>query len=361
MANTTGRRITLASALCIAHWLLPSHAGAAPTLLEFRGICDASAAVALDENRIIVGDDELPVLSIYRLDTQERLAALPLDRPGESDIEAATVVADRIVWLTSHGRNKAGTPQPKRAQLFPSHRLTAAGWTAVPQTPFTGLFAAINARKDKDAAFTPLNDAIGKVDQTVEELAPKRKGFNIEGMAATPDGKSVLVGLRNPQRDGEALLFPVENIAVLLDTPGATAQLGEIIALKLGARGIRDIAWSEAHNAYFIAAGQVDDETTGPGFAIYKWRANNDKRPAQLRDFTDPIQIHDFDDVLAANRDFHPEAIVPLLEQRDGKLSASRRVLLISDDGTRELPGRDCGKHADPGQKSFRAVIRTLD
>jgi hypothetical protein len=359
MANTTGWRITLASALCIAHWLLPSHAGAAPTLLEFRGICDASAAVALDENRIIVADDEVPVLSIYRLDTQELLATLPLDRTEEADIEAATIVADRIVWLTSHGRNKNGKPRPERAQLFPSHRLSAAGWTAVPQTSFTGLIAAINARKD--AAFTPLHDAIGNLDLPVAKLAPKREGFNIEGMAATPDGKSILVGLRNPQRDGDALLFPVEDISALLDTPGAEAHLGEIIALKLGARGIRDIAWSEVHNAYFIAAGQVDDETPGAGFAIYKWRANNDKRPAQLRDFTDPTQIHDFDDVLAANRDFHPEAIVPLLEQRDGKLTASRRVLLISDDGTRKLPGRDCQRDADAGQKSFRAVIRTLD
>jgi len=37
--------------------------------LQFSGICDASAAIALDENRIIVGDDEKPWLSIYRLDT----------------------------------------------------------------------------------------------------------------------------------------------------------------------------------------------------------------------------------------------------------------------------------------------------
>lgn len=37
-----------------------------------------------------------------------------------------------------------------------------------------------------------------------------------------------------------------------------------------------------------------------------------------------------------------------------------RRVLLISDDGTRKLPGGDC-KAAVAAQKSFRAVIRTLD
>ena len=83
---------------------------AAPELIEFPGICDASAAVALDENRLIVGDDELPWLSVYRLDTQEQAAKIPLplgadddpDDPPEADIEAATVLGDHIVWMSSH-------------------------------------------------------------------------------------------------------------------------------------------------------------------------------------------------------------------------------------------------------------------
>ena len=40
-------------------------------ILTFPGICDASAAVAIDEKTIIVGDDERQWLSIYDLPTQQ--------------------------------------------------------------------------------------------------------------------------------------------------------------------------------------------------------------------------------------------------------------------------------------------------
>src|SRR5260370_963301 len=80
--------------------ILPSGpALGAPELIEFPGICDASGAVALDDKRIIVGDDELPWLSVYRLDTQLQEATIPLpfsrgdaDEPPKADIEAATVL-----------------------------------------------------------------------------------------------------------------------------------------------------------------------------------------------------------------------------------------------------------------------------
>src|SRR5262245_36453299 len=89
--------------------LLSGPALAAPELIEFPGICDASGAVALDDKRIIVGDDELPWLSVYRLDTQQQEATISLpfsrsdaDDSPEADIEAATVLGDQIVWISSH-------------------------------------------------------------------------------------------------------------------------------------------------------------------------------------------------------------------------------------------------------------------
>ena len=92
-------------------------------ILTFPGICDASAAVAIDEKTIIVGDDERQWLSIYDLRTQELLEKIPLpfhsgDDSGESegrreaDIEGATIFKGRIVWITSHGRNKSGKVRP---------------------------------------------------------------------------------------------------------------------------------------------------------------------------------------------------------------------------------------------------------
>ena len=37
--------------------------------VEFAGICNASGAVAVDDDTVLVGDDEVSALSIYRLST----------------------------------------------------------------------------------------------------------------------------------------------------------------------------------------------------------------------------------------------------------------------------------------------------
>src|SRR5689334_24331851 len=101
---------------------------APPNVIEFGGICDASAAVALDGSHIIVGDDELPWLSVYDVAGGKLQKKIPLpaqlagqgdpDDPPEADIEAATIFGDQIVWISSHGRNEKGKVREDRWQLF---------------------------------------------------------------------------------------------------------------------------------------------------------------------------------------------------------------------------------------------------
>src|SRR5688572_27491330 len=85
----------------------------------FRGACDASGAVPLSDRRFVVADDEDNILRVYDADTggapltQTDLSpALGLPLKGkkhpeapELDLEAATRIADRAYWLTSHGRS----------------------------------------------------------------------------------------------------------------------------------------------------------------------------------------------------------------------------------------------------------------
>ncbi|MCW5738192.1 MAG: DUF3616 domain-containing protein [Enhydrobacter sp.] len=331
-------------------------AAAQGKLLEFRGICDASGAVALDENRIVVGDDEKAFLSIYRLDDQSREPPIQLpaaiagsDAKAEADIEAATIFQGRIVWITSHGRDKNGEVERDRSQLFASHRRSADGapWQQDFSTPSRGLLGSIQST---GPSYEVLNKAIGDLSQTIERLAPKKKGFNIEAMTADKDGKLLLVGLRNPQENKDAIVFEITNAQDVLDGR-EKPKLGRVLPVDLEGRGLRDMAWSPAHGAYLIAAGQVDDEVAGPGFAIFSWSGSDRKT----------TRLSAFDSILAAHRDFHPEAIVPLLERQDGRLIPSKRVLLISDDGTKELAsGKKC-KKADKEQKSFRGVILPIN
>jgi Protein of unknown function (DUF3616) len=329
-----------------------------PDVLVFNGICDASAAVALDEARIIVGDDEQPWLSVYRLSGGDSEARIPLphaaapadDDAPEADLEGATVFDGRIVWISSNGRNKNGKVRPERFQLFASHRLSPdrQRWLEAFSPSFGGLPEAIAASAGSD--YGPLRKSIGDLHHTDKDLAPKKRGFNVEGLSATGDGRFLLVGLRNPQPRGRAILFRVDNADELLDGSTSKVALGPIVTLDLGGRGIRDIAWSPAQRAYVIAAGQADDDDPGPGFALFTWDGVGG-----------PREIRSFRDVLDAQPSFHPEAVVPLLERSGDQPVPSRRVLVISDDGTKPLPGDVQCKKAREDRKSFRAVIVTVE
>ena len=91
--------------------------GPAAKGLVFRGASDASAAVAIAEDMVIVADDENNVLRVYRTDeggmpvfSYDLTAFLGIDPEyPEADIEGATMIGSRIYWITSHGRNKDGT------------------------------------------------------------------------------------------------------------------------------------------------------------------------------------------------------------------------------------------------------------
>lgn len=356
-------QLLLAAACC----LIGAGAGAQHNeLLRFPGICDASAAVALDENRIIVGDDEQPFLSIYRLDNlrAEATLAVPFGegrvkhgkkQPAELDLEAATVFKDRIVWISSHGRDGDGRVDRDRFQLFASHRLMPEAGSANVElkVSFHGLLDAVLAQTNEQ--YRPLRKAIGNLKQPDPALAPKEGGFNIEGMTVDRDGATLLIGLRNPLVEGRrAALLKVANAEDLLNGSSSSAVLGGVIPLDLGGgRGIRDIVWSQAHQAYLIAAGPRKDEAGMAKFALFKWTGRTGESDNGRLE-----EVAALASLFTANPDFHLEAVVPLKERRDSKLADTKRILLISDDGKRD--GVKCSDLA-PAERSFRGVVRAID
>jgi hypothetical protein len=96
--------------------------------LKHYGICDASAAVPLGEDRLIVGNDETDkdlgnVLRIYSSQISGEATKIIdlngyVDTKKEIDLEAVTELDGIIYWITSHGRNKDGQVKPKRHQFF---------------------------------------------------------------------------------------------------------------------------------------------------------------------------------------------------------------------------------------------------
>ena len=295
------RTAAILSLICSGIVVTAVASAAAPNVMKLEGICDASAAVALDGRHIIVGDDELPWLSVYEISggRLQKKISLPgqlagqgdPDDPPEADIEAATVFGDQLVWISSHGRNKKGKVRKDRMQLFSSHQLAAdrVTWNVSFSPTYHGLLDAILATHHE--GYGVLKTAIGDLSKRDPDLAPKKHGFNIEGMAAAPDGKSLLIGMRNPTKGGKALLFPIENAADLLKTGNASAALGRVSELDLGGRGVRDIAWSPAYQEYLIIGGQADDDGPGPGFAVFRWTGHEGDKPRPVGGFDDSKQI----------------------------------------------------------------------
>ena len=290
-------------------------------------MCDASGAVVLGPDRFVVGDDEDNVLRVYdsqrggdplfMVDVSSSLD-LPAGskKPPETDIEAATRVGDRALWLTSHGLSSKGKLQPARFRFF----ATTAPVDGVEVQPVGAAYQALlnDMLRDPRLARFQLEAA--------SHIAPKSPGgLNIEGMTRRPDGTSVLIGFRNPKPDNKALVVPLLNpLQVIHGTP---AELGDPELLDLDGRGIRSLSlW---RGRFLIIAGPVADEVISQ---LYVWDGSSP-----------PRRVPDVD-LYGIN----PEAFVTRDERGE--------IMVLSDDGTLEIDGVPCKKLKDRAKKQFRRL-----
>ena len=113
------------AAILLAASCAPAGAQAGPSIVEYSGMCDASAAVALDKDIFIVASDEDNILRIYRRGEPAATQSIPLDAflevdpdHAEADLEGATRIGGTIYWISSHGQNRDGKERPNRHRLF---------------------------------------------------------------------------------------------------------------------------------------------------------------------------------------------------------------------------------------------------
>ena len=162
-----------------------------------------------------------------------------------------------------------------------------------------------------------------------EKLAPEAVGgFNIEGLAATTDGK-LLITFRNPVRSQKALVVPLKNPAAVIK--GKKAQFGTPIELDLGDRGIRSIEL--VGSSYIIIAGPPGKTGT---FTLYRWSG---KAKTKLQE----IQGIDF-------QGLRPEALFAVPQ--------TNTIQILSDDGDEQVEGVDC-KDQHEEKQSFRSMSIT--
>jgi hypothetical protein len=275
----------------------------APPVAAWQGGCDASAAVLLDDGTLAVVDDEDGLARVYSLEGGAPRRVVALQGDEERDLEGAARLGDRLWWVGSHGRNRNGKERPsRRTLLLTTPALEPVGapgslWPALAEVPEVGTRLA-----------------------AAEALPPKEGGLAIEGLAAGP-GDTLYIGLRSPLLEGEALVLG-------LRSPGRTPVTDLFVAarLDLAGRGIRSLEWDPGRELWWILAGPPG---RGDDPALYRW------------DGAAPVQVASPE--LAG---LNPEALAVLA---DGSL------LVISDDGERDVAGKPC-KDGEPAHRAARGV-----
>lgn len=339
-------------------------------IMTISGTCDASAAVAVpgtDPTSWLVANDETESLLVVapdgsaarpvggdlepllRSDDQMLLELRPSQdsgrgvvRRGEADMEGAAWLGDRLYLITSHGRNSAsGARRPRRERIVALS--VAARLGGVTLNHDEGMTRYPHLLRDL-AQLSLLGTAVDTSDVPRSDLAPEIRGLNIEGLAAGPDGNSLLIGLRNPRApDGRAILLPLLNPVELRPDPNGTrARFGEPILLDLAGRSIRSIERVPDRGIYLIVAGPSGD---GRDFALYSWAGPGGADPTRLAG--DAVILGE------ASDPFRPEGLA--VDRQGG------RILLISDDGDRMIGQEKCKDIRPRGRGRFRAMHLLLE
>lgn len=306
-----------------------SRAGAAPAALVFKESCDGSAAVLMSPRRLVVGNDEDNLLRVYdaerggrplaQLDLEPNLPHESGEPAKEADLEAAAMLAGRAYWIGSHGRSASGQVRVER-RSFVATNLGAAGEALK-------LVGSCYGRLLTDLLLDP-RYARFRLHEASERAPKDDNGLNIEALAPRLEG-GLWVGFRSPLYEGKALLAALLNPAEAVQ--GGVAQLGDPAELELAGLGLRDLA--RFRGGYLVLAG--GSQASAPS-RLYTWDGRSTAKllpSAQLSEL-------------------NGEALVVSTDQK--------RVLVLSDDGTRKQDGTPCKSRKHGRDKSFRGVWLTV-
>jgi hypothetical protein len=297
------------------------------------GYSDASTALALDDDFMVMADDEknnlyvvnrkqsgLPVKTYYFGD----LLGLTDGSPGdykEVDIESCVrsrTTANKVYWLGS--MSNAGSSNVYKANSNKLFSTTITGTSTTTSFSVTGYYSSLRQRLiiwgDANGYNFTSSTANGHDAKTID-------GFNVEGMTIGPDNTTLYIGFRAPlvptASRTKAVIAPLLNFETWFNngSPSGNPTFGSPIELNLGGRGIRDIV-RLSNGVFVIVAGNYDNTpVTG---AIFKWTGNAADAPVQITGL----------DISTLNAE-------ACLEINESSQLALNKLQIISDNGSFEF------------------------
>ena len=313
-----------------------------------QGASDTSAAIALDDNFMVVGDDEGNALRVFPraggAAIKEWSFAGDLGISKELDLEAGTRIGDTWYFTGSHSNKSDGSEADNREHLF---AVKVAGTGADTAFAFAGKYSGLEkALVDWDNGNQHGKGAgyFGLQASAADKVLPEASnGFSIEGMAATANGQ-LLLGFRAPlasaQQRRHALIVPITNPGSLVT--GAAPVWGAAIELDLGGRGIRDMQRTD-DGSYLILAGPPGkaDRSIPNNFALFVWAGPGSTAVTQLD--------NDLDALLQETGGSFETLVSP------SSTAMGTRIQLLQDNGDTVWPGQTkVSKDLPVAQQQFK-------
>jgi hypothetical protein len=228
--------------------------------------------------------------------------------------------ADEVLWMPirpdgtqaagiSHLRPGVSVRDPEGITTDGSHVYVVSSLSRSQRDDSADLtrfrFDAASQRIDRVDALSGLRTLLR---ERVPELG-RAQELNVEGLAWDPAAGRLLLGMRVPLADGQALVIPVK-----LRTRGAPFRadqldVGAALRLPLEGAGIRSIEYDDEMGAFQVIAGPTPDH--GTDFRLIAWRPGGDVR-----------------NEAAVAAELKPEGVAPATV-------GGRRVMLIVCDSSR--------------------------
>jgi len=326
-----------------------STAQSAADVNEYLSMCDASAAFAFDEQHFIVANDEDNTLRIFRVDRREPVQSFDLSgflgirhdgKSPEADLEGAAKLGDYYFFISSHGRDAKGRLRENRHCFFAVQVDKRENDFVIRPVGRVYKHLLDDLIMVEELKKVGLPDFYQPHVPKHEQLEPKHLGVNIEGLSASADGKSLLIGFRNPIPQGKAILIALNNpMSVVLE--GLAPSFSSPLFLDLNGLGIRSIDYLSWLDRYLIIAGARDGSEKS---RLFYWSG-----------VAEGVQELGHQVLL---KSWNPETFSAFPERS--------RIQLYSDDGTRLLENAagekcECKKLPEPERKRFRGLWFSLE
>ena len=316
------------------------------------GMSDASAAIMLDDDHMLVSDDETNYLRVYDIDQSgyhlnEFYYGGSLDLtdetqgvPDEIDLESVApspTISGRTYWMGSHGNSNSGNTKVNRRRLFATDHSGTAPDISMSVVGYYDLLSDILAWGDSHGY---------QLTSNYSGSAQQLGTVNIETIAFAPDSTTLYIGFRAPyvpvsSRDS-ALIAPIENFETWFNngSPSGSPTIGDPIVLDLKMHGFREIYRTDSNN-YLIVGGSYDGTDT---FNLFTWTGDPNDQPVMT---SAQISAYNFEGIIGVNN--------PVL-------SDTTPVTLLADNGSfKWYDNQESKALANDEHQKFMSIIMQVN